>query len=95
MTEHLQSFIAGQWRDASSPRYQTEYPADGGTVATLHAATAGDVDAAVQAPEAARQQPAWARLQSHQRATLLHRIAAGIRERAEELAQLHNCAKRL
>jgi betaine-aldehyde dehydrogenase len=88
MTEQLQTFTAGQWRNASGPRYTTEYPADGSPVASLHAATTDDVNAAVEVAEAARQRPAWANLKPHERATLLHRIAAGIRERGEELAQL-------
>jgi betaine-aldehyde dehydrogenase len=88
MTEHLQTLIAGRWRDASGPEYTTEYPADGSTVARLHAATAADVDEAVQAAERARLQPAWTNLKRHERAGLLHRIAAGIRARGEELAQL-------
>jgi len=85
---HLHTFTAGQWRDASGPVYATYYPHDGSQVATLHAATAQDVDDAVQAAEHVRQQPAWANLRPHERATLLHKIAAGIRERGEELAQL-------
>jgi acyl-CoA reductase-like NAD-dependent aldehyde dehydrogenase len=88
MTEKLQSLIAGRWRDASGPEYTTEYPHDGSTVARLHAANAADVDEAVQAAEVARRQPAWARLKHHERAGILHRVAAGIRARAEELAQL-------
>lgn len=88
MTEQLHSFIAGRWRHASGPRYSTEYPHDGSVVAELHAATADDVDEAVQAAERARLQPAWARLKHHERAGILHRVAAGIRARAEELAQL-------
>ena len=88
MTEQLQTYMAGAWRHASGPRYETEYPADGCSVASLHAATADDVDEAVRTAEAARQRPSWARLKPHERASLLHRIAAGIRERAEELAQL-------
>ena len=88
MTEQLETYMAGAWRHASGPRYETRYPADGSTVASLHAATIDDVDEAVQAAEAARQRPSWARLKPHERASLLHRIAAGIRERAEELAQL-------
>ncbi len=88
MTEQLQTFTAGQWRNASGPRYSTEYPANGSLVASLHAATADDVNAAVEVAEEARQRPAWANLKPHERATLLHRIAAGIRERGEELAQL-------
>ena len=88
MTEQLETYMAGAWRHASGPRYETRYPADGSTVASLHAATIDDVNEAVQAAEAARQRPSWARLKPHERASLLHRIAAGIRERAEELAQL-------
>ncbi len=88
MTTHLQTLIAGHWRDASGPEFSTEYPHDGSTVATLHAATVSDVDEAVQAAEAARLHPSWAGLKRHERAGMLHRIASGIRENAEELAQL-------
>jgi acyl-CoA reductase-like NAD-dependent aldehyde dehydrogenase len=84
----LQSLIAGSWCDASGPLYQTHYPADNSVVAQLHAANAQDVERAVQAAEHARLQPAWAGLKRHERAGLLHRIAAGIRARAEELAHL-------
>jgi betaine-aldehyde dehydrogenase len=86
--EHIQTLIAGQWRDASGSLYSTEYPFDGSVVATLHAATVDDVNEAVEAAEVARLQPAWANLMPHQRAAFLHKIAAGIRARAEELAQL-------
>jgi acyl-CoA reductase-like NAD-dependent aldehyde dehydrogenase len=48
----------------------------------------GDVDEAVQTAEQARLQPAWARLMPHERAGMLHRIAQGIREQSETLAQL-------
>jgi betaine-aldehyde dehydrogenase len=88
MTEHLKTLIAGQWRDASGPQYTTEYPADASAVATLHAATVADVDEAVQAAQAARLKPNWAGLKVNERAATLHRIAAGIRARHEELAQL-------
>jgi betaine-aldehyde dehydrogenase len=85
---HLKTLIAGRWRDASGQPYSTEYPFDGSTVATLHAATVADVDEAVQAAEQARLQPAWANLKPHERAAFLHAICAGIRARAEDLAQL-------
>jgi acyl-CoA reductase-like NAD-dependent aldehyde dehydrogenase len=88
MTEQIQTLLAGRWRDASGPAYETEYPHDGSAVAQLHAATAGDVDEAVQVAEQARLQPAWARLMPHERASMLHRIAQGIREQSETLAQL-------
>ena len=88
MTARLQTLIGGRWRDGSGPLYGTEYPADGSVVAELHAASVADADEAVQAAEAARHRPSWAGLKPHQRALLLHRMAAGIRDRAEELAQL-------
>lgn len=88
MSEKIQTLLAGRWRDASGPAYTTEYPHDGSTVAELHAASAADVDEAVQAAEQARRQPAWARLMHHERAGMLHRIAQGIRARGEALAQL-------
>ncbi|MEY4266921.1 MAG: hypothetical protein RIS90_1456 [Pseudomonadota bacterium] len=88
MTSRLQTLIGGRWCDGSGPLYSTEYPADGSVVAELHAASVADVDEAVQTAEAARHRPNWAGLKPHQRALLLHRMAAGIRDRAEELAQL-------
>jgi betaine-aldehyde dehydrogenase len=88
MTAPIETLIAGQWRHASGPEYTTEYPHDGSTVASLHAATAADVDEAVQAAEVARHRSNWAGLKRHERAGILHRIATGIRERGEELAQL-------
>jgi betaine-aldehyde dehydrogenase len=88
MTEKIQTLLAGRWRDASGPAYVTEYPHDGSVVAQLHAATADDVDEAVQTAEQARLQPAWARLMPHERAGMLHRITQGIREQSEALAQL-------
>ncbi len=86
--EHVQTLIAGEWRDASGSMYSTEYPFDGSVIAILHAATVNDVNEAVAAAEAARLQPTWANLMPHQRAAFLHKIAAGIRARSEELAQL-------
>ncbi len=88
MSEKLQTLLAGRWRDASGPEYATEYPHAGSTVATLHGATADDVEEAVQTAERARKLPAWANLKRHERAAILHRIAGGIRERAEDLARL-------
>jgi betaine-aldehyde dehydrogenase len=84
----VKTYFAGAWRHASGSLYSTHYPADGSVVATLHAATAADVDEAVRFAEAARCKPNWANLKTQERASILHRIAAGIRARGEELAQL-------
>ena len=86
--ELLKTYFAGTWQHASGAAYQTTYPHDGSVVATLHGATVADVDAAVQFSEIARQKPSWAALKPHERALLLHKIAAGIRAEAEQLAQL-------
>ncbi|MGE4339168.1 MAG: aldehyde dehydrogenase [Pigmentiphaga sp.] len=88
MSELLHTFFAGRWRSASGPLYATEYPHDGSEVARLHAATVDDVNEAVEFAEAARQRPSWAGLKPHERAGMLYRIAARIREEAEQLANL-------
>ena len=67
--------MAGRWRDASGPACDTEYPADGSLAATRQAATAPDVDEAVQAAEQARRQLAWTGLKRHEGAGMLQRIA--------------------
>lgn len=86
MTPHLHTYFCGQWQNASGAAYTTTYPHDGCEVATLHGATVEDVNAAVVF--AALTQPAWGQRKPHERATVLHGIAAGIRAQAEELAQL-------
>jgi betaine-aldehyde dehydrogenase len=86
--EQLQTYFAGEWRDGSGPSYSTSYPADGSLIAQLHACTVSDVDVAVCFAESARLQPNWANLKPHERASLLYKIAQGIRDNAEHLAQL-------
>jgi acyl-CoA reductase-like NAD-dependent aldehyde dehydrogenase len=86
--ETLQTLIAGRWRDASGPRYEVSYPHDGHAHTALHAATASDVDEAVQAAHRAWQASPWAGLMPHERGLVLHRIAGLIRQHSERLAQL-------
>jgi betaine-aldehyde dehydrogenase len=88
MSEPIKSFFAGQWQHGSGPLYSTHYPADGTSVAQFHACTANDVDNAISFADAARAKPNWANLKPHERASLLYKIAQGIRAQAEELAQL-------
>jgi len=87
MTEKVQTFYAGQWRDASGSEYCTEYPHDGSSVSRLHSATVDDVNEAVAVAETTRLRPSWAALKHHERAALLYRIAQEIREQSEVLAQ--------
>ena len=83
---HLDIFVGGRWRKGGGAVYSTHYPADGGVVATLNAANEEDVEEAIANAEIAL--PAWAGLLPHQRASILYKIAEGIRARSEELAQL-------
>ncbi|MET7681719.1 aldehyde dehydrogenase family protein [Streptomyces sp. NPDC005423] len=72
--------------DQSAPELRVLDPATEEVVATVPAATAADVDAAVV--RATRAQTAWAALAPADRARLLRRFATTVDEHREELAQL-------
>ncbi|TAL78717.1 MAG: aldehyde dehydrogenase [Burkholderiaceae bacterium] len=80
--------IAGNWRLGGGVQYDTCYPATGEVVATLNAASVGDVEEAIQGAHKAYLESGWAQRKPHERAAVLYRIAQLIRERSEELAQL-------
>nr|WP_289813529.1 aldehyde dehydrogenase [Pseudomonas aeruginosa] len=80
--------IAGEWRAGGGDLYESLYPATGEAVARLHAASLEDVEEAMAGAHRAFRESGWAQRKSHERATVLYRIAALIRERSEELAQL-------
>jgi len=66
-------------------------PQDNSPLATVAAATAADVDRAVQVAHAAYARGgAWRRLSSRDRGQLLRRIADGLRARQDELATLES-----
>ncbi len=81
-------FIAGEWRRGGGEVYTSHYPADGSVNAELAAASLDDVNAAIEAAHAAWQRPNWRDIKPHERAAILYRIAALIRERSEALAQM-------
>lgn len=81
-------YIGGEWRESSSgERHDVVSPATGAKIADVAMATRDDVDAAVAAAKAAFQSGVWSGLSGRERARVLIRVAALIRERAEELAQ--------
>ncbi|MEV1305829.1 aldehyde dehydrogenase [Pseudomonas aeruginosa] len=80
--------IAGEWRAGGGDLYESLYPATGEAVARLHAASLEDVEEAMVGAHRAFRESGWAQRKPHERATVLYRIAALIRERSEELAQL-------
>lgn len=79
--------VGGRWQAASSGEWlESVNPADESLTGRVPNATAADVDAAVRAAQAA--QPQWAARSVWERAALLRRLAAGIRERGAEILQL-------
>ncbi len=87
-TELLPICIAGHWRLGGGATYETRYPATGEVVGRLNAASADDVEEAIQGAQKAFEQGHWAQRRPHERAAVLYRIAQLIRDHAERLAQL-------
>ena len=80
-------FIGGAYvEDMAGAEIQVIYPGTGEVIALLHEATPALVEQAVAS--AARAQKEWRRMRPVERARVLTRAAAIIRERGEELAQL-------
>ena len=81
--------IDGEWVEAADgERIVRESPAHGVAVSSYPAAKAYDVNRAVLAARTAFDRGAWPNLKAAQRAAILHRVAAGIVQRKEELALL-------
>ena len=79
--------IGGEWVPAESGEaFPTIDPSTGERIATVPAATAADVDRAVQAARAAA--PAWASMNPRKRGQLLAKAAAAVRARTERIALL-------
>ncbi|MFE9450934.1 aldehyde dehydrogenase family protein [Streptomyces sp. NPDC006739] len=84
-------FIGGQWREAADgARTEVTDPSTGRVVSTVAEASAADVDAAVRAAREAFDAGEWSGLSGRERGRVLHRVAALIRENAEELAALES-----
>ena len=83
----LPIFIAGERRLGRGDETATLYPATGEVIARLRAPSAADVEEAIVAADHAFRTSGWANRKPHERAAVLHRVAALIRERAEPLAQ--------
>ncbi|MFD7325272.1 aldehyde dehydrogenase family protein [Streptomyces sp. NPDC059875] len=80
--------IAGQWRRGAGEPLDTVDPATGRLLATVHSASAEEVAEAAEAAAEAAADPRWRELLPHERARLLHRIAALTEEAADELSAL-------
>ena len=84
-----QNFIGGEWVDAGGGEtMEVVNPATGETIAEVPAATAEDVDRAVQSAKKAL--PEWLETTPGERAEMLLKLAAVIDEHTDELAELES-----
>jgi betaine-aldehyde dehydrogenase len=89
MNRYDQLYINGQWTaPINGGRFDTLDPSSEALITQVAAATAEDVDAAVAAARNAFDNGPWPQLPGHERARVLRRIAALIRERQQALAEL-------
>lgn len=89
MNSYDQLYIDGRWvTPAKGGTFETVDPSSETTVAWVAAATAEDIDLAVQAARRAFDEGPWPQMSSTARAAVLRRIAQGIRSRQLELAEL-------
>lgn len=80
-------YIGGVWVDAGSGKtFATVDPSTGEEIGIIPCADASDVDRAVKAARAAF--PIWSGMKQSERSKALFRIAAAIRENAEDMARL-------
>ncbi|GLK89412.1 succinylglutamate-semialdehyde dehydrogenase [Pseudomonas turukhanskensis] len=78
-------YIAGAWQAGAGEALESLNPVTQAVVWSANAATAAQVDAAVQAAREAF--PAWARLSLDERIAVLERFAATLKTRSDELAR--------
>jgi len=84
-----QLFIGGRWvSPASAEKIRVISPLTEEEVATVAAATAADMDRAVEAARAAFESGPWPRLAARERAAFLERLLRLLQEHAHELAEL-------
>jgi betaine-aldehyde dehydrogenase len=79
--------IAGEMRLGGGDEFASLYPATGEVIARLRAPSVADVNEAIERADHAFRTSGWAQRKPHERAQVLYRVAALIRERAEPLAQ--------
>ena len=81
-----QLYIGGRWEDSSTGR-RTDIvdPSTGAVLTSVPEADGSDVDRAVRAAREAFDDGRWSALSGRERARILNRVAAIVRERADEL----------
>ena len=89
MTDYTRLYIDGQWvAPAEGGTFETVDPSTETVITQVAAATAQDIDRAVQAARKAFDEGPWPQMAGAERAAVLRRIAEGIRARQQQLAEL-------
>jgi betaine-aldehyde dehydrogenase len=89
MNTYDQLYINGQWvAPVKGGIFETHDPSNEEMLAAVAAATADDVDLAVRAARRAFDEGPWPSMSGAARAVVLRKIAQGIRDRQQELAEL-------
>jgi betaine-aldehyde dehydrogenase len=89
MNNYTRLYIDGQWvAPIKGSTFETIDPSTEAVIAQVAAATAEDVDLAVKAARKAFDEGPWPQMSGAERATVLRRIAEGIRSQQQELAEL-------
>lgn len=89
MKSYEQLFIDGRWvAPVKKGTFDTVDPSTEEVIAKVASATAEDVDLAVKAARKAFDEGPWPKMRGPERAAVLRRIAKGIRDRLQELAEI-------
>ena len=90
------AFVNGRFVEAAGGEtFDVVDPGTGEKIATVASLQKSDVDAAVDAADAAFQSGAWSRMPVNERCAVLHRIADAVEQRLAEFAQVESldCGK--
>ncbi|MDV6304504.1 MULTISPECIES: aldehyde dehydrogenase [Rhodococcus] len=79
-------YVGGSWIRGAGDPIESIDPSSGEVFATLHAATAEDVDTAVRSGSAAARVSGWSTMLLHERAAVLHRIGNAVEDNAGRIA---------
>jgi betaine-aldehyde dehydrogenase len=89
--KHYQMYIDGRWTGAASGEtYDVVDPASEEAIARVPKAGVADAEEAVRAAREAFDNGPWPKMKAMERAAVLNRAAALLRERAEDLARLES-----
>ena len=88
---HYQMYIDGRWTDAASGEtYEVVDPASEEVIARVPKGGVADAEEAVRAAREAFDTGPWPKMKAMERAEILTRAAALLRERAEDFARLES-----